>query len=426
MCPAGACPIVLDEELRCADDEFAAPGVRVAPASDATWLATSSTNDRMVYRLTAGAQERQDGVPHGFLRTTMSLALGADGAVHLGADTTVIDSSGAGGGITYSGGASYAAYANGAWTSSLVAHNPQKYTPVLDLEVGADGVPRMWVVDDSPTGYSMATPGSGGTWALADAAVSVPSNDGLLQRWTLASDGSAVALAFDGSNQLRALVGGTPRAVGTPVTTFSAPDYAVTAAPAPGKPAARLFAVAIAHADGVHVVGESAQAPETEVTVSMAKPGTASCVTPTSNAACVGTCQERSSGMEARAFALAWTDDGVAWLVYVVTAFDQVIAYGPQGDPGAQFCVGNVSTDASKGTLHVVRVALDGSASKEVLTMPVDRPGSVDAFQPLGDYDDPRFVDARGFGKDLAIGVRTGWVGSANAVRVVRLDTTKL
>jgi hypothetical protein len=129
--------------------------------------------------------------------------------------------------------------------------------------------------------------------------------------------------------------------------------------------------------------------------------------------------------MEARAFALAWTDDGVAWLVYEVTAFDQIIAYGPQGDPGVQFCVGNVSTDASKGTLHVVRVALDGSAPKEVLSMPIDRPGTPDVFQPLGDFDDPRFIDARGFGKDLAIGVRTGWF-NGNAVRVVRIDTTKL
>jgi hypothetical protein len=269
----------------------------------------------------------------------------------------------------------------------------------------------------------MATPGAGGTWTLASAALSLPASTGLGFRFTLASDGSVVALAFDGSSQLQALVGGTPRAVGSPASS-PAPDYAVTAAPAPSTPTGALFAVAIAHADGVHVVGESAQGPETEVTVAGAKAATPTCVTPTSTAACAGTCHETSSGMEARAFALAWTDDGVAWLVYVVTAFDQTIAYGPQGDPGAQFCASNVSRDASTGTLHVVRVALDGSAPSEVLTMPIDRPGNGDAFQP-GDFDDPRFIDARGFAKDLAIGVRTGWFG-ANAVRVVRLDTTQL
>jgi hypothetical protein len=421
-CAAGPCPIVLDEELRCSDTEFAAPGLRVAPAPDATWLATSSTNERIVYRLTSTSQQLEDGVPPGFLRTTMSLALGADGAVHLGADTTAIGQSDAG--LTYNGGASYAAFGNGTWASSLVHHNQGRYTPVVDLEVGSDGVPRMWIVSDPPSGYSMATPSAGGTWALASAALPVPTSTGLLYRFTLASDGSVVALAFDGSSQLRALVGSTPRAVGSPASS-PVPDYSVTAAPAPATPAGPLFAVAIAHGDGIHVVGESAQAPETEVTVSGAKPATPTCVTPTGTATCSGTCHETSSGMEARAFALAWTDDGVAWLVYVVTTFDQTIAYGPQGDPGGQFCVGNVSQDASTGTLHVVRVALDGSAPKEVLSMPIDRPGNGNAFQPLGDFDDPRFVDARGFAKDLAIGVRTGWFGS-NAVRVVRLDTTNL
>jgi hypothetical protein len=82
-----------------------------------------------------------------------------------------------------------------------------------------------------------------------------------------------------------------------------------------------------------------------------------------------------------------------------------------------------VTNDSSTGTLHVVRVPLDGGAPKEVLSMPIERPGSRGAFG-AGEFDDPRFVDARGFGKDLAIGVRTGW--TTNAVRVLRLDTSKL
>jgi hypothetical protein len=419
-CAAGPCPIVLDEELRCADTEFAAPGLRVAPAPDATWLATSSTNDRIVYSLTSTSQQRQEGVPSGFQRTTMSLALGPDGAVHLGADTTQLGQSEAG--LTYNGGASHAAFVNGTWGSSLVHHNLGRYTPVLDLEVGSDNVPRMWIVSDPPSGYSMAIPSATGTWTLTSAALSVPTSIGLGYRFTLASDGSVVALAFDGSSQLQALVGSTPRAVGSPAST-SSPDFVVTAAPAPATPAGPLFAVAITHDDGIHVVAESAQAPETEVTVSGAKARTPTCVTPATTATCAGTCHETSSGMEAQAFALAWTDDGVAYLVYVVTAFDQTITYGPQGDLGAQFCVGNVTQDASTGTLHVVRVALDGSAPSEVLSMPIDRPGNGDMF--AGDFDDPRFIDARGFAKDLAIGVRTGW-SSPNAVRVVRLDATKL
>jgi hypothetical protein len=70
------------------------------------------------------------------------------------------------------------------------------------------------------------------------------------------------------------------------------------------------------------------------------------------------------------------------------------------------------------------RVPLDGSAASDALSMPIDRPGTLGIFAASGDGDDPRLIDARGFGKDLAIGVRTGW--KENAVRVVRIDTSKL
>jgi hypothetical protein len=406
-CPAGPCPIALDEVLKCNDTEMAAPGVRVGAAPDATWLATSSTNDRIVYRLANGTEQLQDGVPAGFLRATMSLALAADGSVHLAAAD--------------SDGAMYARYANGMWTSSILHRNAQ----VLDLEVGSDGTPLMWLANGGSSGYSLATQATAGVWTLADAATPVPYINAGNNRFTLASDGSVVALAFDlgvpTSTQLRALVGGVARSIGSPVTEdVLVPDYAVTSAPAPTAPTGPLFAVAIRHADGVHVVGESAQAPETEVTVAGSAAARPTCST--AAGPCTGPCHETSSGMEARAYALAWTADGVAWLVYVETHFDQTIAYTPQGD-SPQICVGVVSSDSSTGTLHVVRVALDGSAPGEALSMPIDRPGTVGIFGP-GDNDDPRLIDARGFGKDLAIGIRTGW--KENAVRVVRVDTSKL
>jgi hypothetical protein len=128
--------------------------------------------------------------------------------------------------------------------------------------------------------------------------------------------------------------------------------------------------------------------------------------------------------MEDSAFALAWTDDGIAWVAYVITVFDQTIAYSVQGDPGAGFCIGNVDKDASQAALHLVRAPLDGSMPEEVMIMPIDRPGGADAFQEYNGLF--RFIDARGFGKDLAIGARTGWIGGPNAVRVLRLDTAKL
>jgi hypothetical protein len=394
-CPAGPCPIALDEVLNCNDTEM---GVRVGAAPDATWLATSSTHDRLVYRLANGTEQRQDGVPAGFLGTTMSLALAADGSVHLGAAD--------------SDGPTYAHFANGMWTSSILHDNAQ----VVDLEVGSDGAPLMWIWTPNG-GYSLATQGTAGAWTLADAATPVPFIDAGSNHFTLASDGSIVALAFDlgvpTSIQLRALVGGVARSIGSPFAEdLLLPDYAVTSAPAPTAPTGPLFAVAIRHPDGVHVVGESAQAAETEVTVAGSMAATPTCWR--TDGPCVGPCHETSSGMEAGAYALAWTADGVAWLVYVETHFDQTIRYTPGGD-NQQICIGVVSSDSSTGTLHVVRVALDGSAPEEALSMPVDRPDTR-GNSPL--------IDARGFGKDLAIGIRTGW--KENAVRVVRIDTSKL
>jgi hypothetical protein len=114
----------------------------------------------------------------------------------------------------------------------------------------------------------------------------------------------------------------------------------------------------------------------------------------------------------------------VAWLAYVVTAFDQTISYAIEQEPGPPLCFGQVTKDSSLGTLHLVRVALDGSAPTEALVMPIDRPGGI-ARSDL--YESVRVIDARGSGKDLALGVRTGWdVSKHSAVRVLRVDTTKL
>jgi hypothetical protein len=70
-------------------------------------------------------------------------------------------------------------------------------------------------------------------------------------------------------------------------------------------------------------------------------------------------------------------------------------------------------------------VSFDGSAPQEVLTIPVDRPATNGAWTP--DQEDPRVMDVHGIGKDLAIGIHTGWSGWINpAVRILRIDTSKL
>ncbi len=417
VCSAGACPISIDQELRCDDDEFAAPGVRVAPAPDATWLATSSGHARQVYRIAGGKAEKQDGVPESFQRTSIALTLSADGAVHLASDTTTQPD--------YQGGVVYASYVGGMWTTSVAFDNPEKYTSVLDLEMAKDDTPLLWVLTDAPDTYSLLTPDPAGGWKVAAAPVPAV---GAWNRFTRASDGSIVSLAFKqtptNAMQLHALVGAKDRVIGPPFSDFSAPDYVLAAAPAPASPSELLFALAMADEDGIHVFGESASAPEQEVFLPGIKEPVATCKNPEPTSCTGATCHETSVGMERGSFSLAWTDDGVAYLAYVITTYDQDITYSLQGDPGIEDCWPNVASDKSTGTLHLVRVTFDGSPPKEVLTMPVERPGGGDAFSDIN--SSVRVLDARAFGHDLAIGLRTGWVGTPHAVRVLRLDTTGL
>lgn len=426
-CPNGPCPIVLDDELTCDDGSLAVSGLRVAAGPEATWLATTSLRDSEVYRLTATGEERQDGLPKGFANTAIALALGPDGTVHVAADTTKLTY--VQGHTTYLGGATHATLANGVWSSSLIrttegSGNITAVIPVVDLEVGSDGAPRVWIVSSPPSEYSLATPSTSG-WSLAAAALpnGATVGTGGWNRFTLGADGSIVSLALTAPSstyRLHAIVGGADRAVGSPFAVSAPIGYAIAAPTAPTGP---LFGVALSDGNGIRVVGESASAPETETVVPGTSPPVPTCPTP-SVAACTGTCHETGSGMEYGDFALAWTDDGVAWLAYVVTAFDQTISYAIQQEPGPPLCFGQVIQDSSLGTLHLVRVALDGSAPTEALVMPIDRPGGA-ARSNL--YEPMRVVDARGSGKDLALGVRTGWeVSKHSAVRVLRVDTTKL
>lgn len=417
-CPNGACPIVLDEQLICDDWEFAAPGVRVAPAPDGTWLVTASSNERYVYRLTGSADEKQDGLPQPFMRTPMVLALDTKGAPQIVADTTL--------GPDYVGGINHAKLENGSFALSTVHDRPDKYVPVIDFEVGPDDVPHVWFVDDAPSSFGHAIPDGKGGWKVDPLP---PTYD----HFTLASDGSIVALAAQGDinngiYQLHVQMNGVDTPVGKsfPTFGFSLPQVAIAATPMPMPIAGLKFAAALAAADGLHVIREASAAGVKEDVIAAAKQGTPVCKTPIDNALCVGTCKETMVEMEPRAFAVGWTNDGTVWLGYIETTYDQTIAYSLQGDPGAEFCVGNVDSDSSKGTLHLYRFAIDGSAPQEVLTMPIERPGGGDSFGgSFGDYyGSGRSVDVRGFGKDLAIGVRTGFRSAEKAVRVLRLDTT--
>ncbi|MCA9694063.1 MAG: hypothetical protein KC636_31035, partial [Myxococcales bacterium] len=84
-CPE-PCAITLDVELRCDDSEFAAPGLRVAPSPQATYLVTSSSNSWYLFEATGDEASALPGLPGEFTRETILLATDPEGRVHLAAD----------------------------------------------------------------------------------------------------------------------------------------------------------------------------------------------------------------------------------------------------------------------------------------------------------------------------------------------------
>ena len=158
-CPAGACPIVLDEELTCDDDRFGEYSVSVAPTPDATWLATSAPGEHMVYRLSGGKNERQEGIPDAFNGNRISLALGPDGAPQLIADP-VIRSSKDPGNVTR------AVFANGKWTSSVIIDTTESPRRVIDFAITPSGEPFLWFTGGPSETVELATSKGQGTWTL--------------------------------------------------------------------------------------------------------------------------------------------------------------------------------------------------------------------------------------------------------------------
>jgi hypothetical protein len=425
-CPTSPCAITEDVEITCDDWEYTAPGLRVAPAPDAVWLATASDRERLIYRIAGGSAVRtEQGLPLSYARRIFTLALGKDGAPHLATDATEIDGSTSP--IGYPGGAEHAVFANGAWTTSLIYDRPDKYVPVVDLEIGADGAPRVWVVGDAPDTDLLATPAPSGSWSTVQAAA--PAGGGGWRRFTLTADDRPAALDFssasnDSAWQLRTLIDGVEAPIGDPVASYFPNSYAVTHAVAPAGAAAAgpSLAVAIQHDDALHVAWP------TSPTYAELALGGSNVPVPVCNGSynngCPGPCHETSAGIEPDAFAIARTADGTIWVAFVRTQFDRQIHYEEScsPEPGC-FCSATIDQENTTATLHLFRVATATATATEVLTMPVAPLQSFNLFSDL--WTPVRWVDLRGFGSDLAIGVRTRTdVELASAAHVLRVDTT--
>ncbi len=192
-CPSGSCPIVLDAVLRCDDPTTGGAGFHVAPAGTATWVATSSANDSIVYRIDNGAFQRQAGIPDGFAGQSIDLVGSPEATAQLAAFATTCSTAEPPGMAT-----TWAAPYGGAWKESLASA-----LPLVSFEVGSDGLPRIWVQSSGTSAYAILTSNTDATyWEQADAPPAVPDEPNF---FTLDSNNMSVALSFDSNYQLQGL-----------------------------------------------------------------------------------------------------------------------------------------------------------------------------------------------------------------------------
>ncbi|MEZ4449246.1 MAG: hypothetical protein R3B09_07180 [Nannocystaceae bacterium] len=413
-CPGEPCPIVEDVEIRCDDDEVAAPGIRVAPTADETWLVTASSHARIFIRVVDGEGGLFEALPEAFDRETILLAAGPEGAVHAAADVTQPP--------TYDGGLVHVADP-GRWAPTTV-YDTTKYIPILDLEVALDGVPHLWFIGDAPDQKNLATRVDEVEWSVGPA----PLPSGVeWTHYTLTSAGAPVGAGFHeaGSGwQLWTLVDGVEAMLGAQVDDLFPHGYRLTPAPVPLAPPGPPYAVAIQHLDGIRVVWPEGD-PYTEVAIA----GSESLLTlcdGTWDDGCPAPCHELGGGLEDGAMALARGSDGVVWLVYVRTQLDYEVTYSEECTKNQGcYCKTKVGADVGAATLQVVRVPVDGAPPTLALSQPIADPALFDLFS--GWQDTPRGVDARAFGDHLAVAIRTmDGPGGPYAVRMLRIDTSML
>lgn len=418
-CPGEPCAIVVDVAVRCQDGEFAAPGLRVAAAPEATWMVTASSTDAMLFKAAADGAARVDALPARFARETILLATAPAGDLHVISQVAVdVDQ--------FINGLAYLSEANG-WTEELV-YSTGKGVPVLDLDVQADGVPHMWFIGDAPDQYNEATPDGQGGWTITDV---VPPKSTDWQHFTRATDGRTIAAGFrQASNQdawsLFTRSEGVELKIGNTVFATYPFYYVLAPSPTPEAAPGPQFAAAIQHDHSIRVAWPVGPDDSSELSI----PGTGmldrECFGDW-NDGCPEPCTESSVGLEEQALGFARTSDGAGWLVYVETHLDQTFSYTEdcEREQGFCYCQPQRDEDNSFAMMHVVKVPLDGSPPVDVLAQTVDPLALDDLY--FGFSDTPRAVDVRAFGDALAIGLRTrDPIDATVSVRVMRIDLTAL
>lgn len=414
-CLGGPCPISADVELRCGDTDFTGPGVRVAAAPEAMWVATASNTDSMLFRVTGDSAQRIT-LPPRFARQTIRLATGPAGDLHVASQVAnPIDPT--------NNDVAYLSEAAG-WEEQVL-HSAQSGSPLAGFQVLPDGEPHIFHFAIGPEYHELVPDGAGG-WTSAPAAIE-PGGYGIPE---FGRDAQGRLLAADMRGdidiiQLHVEVDGTAQPLGSPWAHIDTPAHfflAPSASPTP--PEGPPFAALIQRKTGIEVAwplgpdtSERAELPDLDILVHDCSDYTF--IEQTEE--CLP-CTDLAAGFEPDTATLARTPDGLAWAVVITTALDLTYEYVKDcenmDDIGC-YCSGAVTKDASVSTLHVYRVTLDGAEPVEVLTMPLPH-----LYRGWSEFGDSLVsAHAQAFGDSLAIGVsvRSDLSGPV-AVRALRLE----
>lgn len=359
--PAGGCDAcTIELEIHCADREFAEPGVRVGVAAAGAWVVTSGTVAGYVLDVDATGATARPGVPSWFTRAQTLVAEDAEDGLHLLAYGTGED--------IHDLSLRYAHPEAEGWTLEEVAGRSAEY----GLALGSDGEARVFL-DPDPPGHRAVARRSPGRWIVTSLELPATAEWG---EFTLDGTGETIAVGVDYStNVVRALVGGIDVLVSPVVPYTSTRDWRI-AQPPPGVVVAGApLALVTSPASGLEVAfvdGESAS-----VAIPGAAPLTYTCPVFDDEGPCPGPCHETGVGVRPHGaeYAAARGEDGAVWVAYVVEHLDQQLEYAwsDGGDDDTPGCEGTVLADESYQTLHVVRVAPEGTV-EPALSVEVEMP----------------------------------------------------
>jgi hypothetical protein len=397
-CARAGCLVTTDAEIRCADPYAARRGLRVTPSRLDTYVAIASDDETHVFEIGPDGTGADIGAPlSGAFNNPLMLAV--DGGYTLHA---------VGNGAGSDGGYAHATRSGGAWSRETVQPaSPTYAVSGAAFEIGPDEVPRV-LLRSGPDEYTLARGGAGGQWTT-DA-------PDAWQDFTMDAAGAEVRFRTASTDSSLLLEARTANVTlpGFPIPNSR--DFRVTHGLHRLNTAVPPFAVATYRDGGLRLAWPSATS-YTELAIPNTQRAYASCTSSHDPTNCTGTCDTQDYGVQNTAFSLARTDDGAAWLAYLVTRIDFTCHLGITGSDNITLCGCSSIDDRSVGELHVLRAPPDASPPVEVLVLPLEP-------QLGGDLSDGLpLVHARAYRSEVAIAARVRGPNDRPKLRVLTLST---